>query len=148
MNEWIVQNHPLHIFVTSQDHARELGATMLFGEKYGEHVRVVEIDECLPRAVRRHPRALDRGDRRVRAHPRDQLVPGRAPDRGDHRRRRRSSTCVSAPTLLNELVEAVAERDKEIKRLKQRSPRPPAAETNGSARRGWSRRPSSRAACA
>ena len=29
VNEWIVQNHPLHIFVTSQDHARELGATML-----------------------------------------------------------------------------------------------------------------------
>ena len=43
VNEHVVANHPLHIFVTTQAHARELGATMLFGEKYGEHVRVVEI---------------------------------------------------------------------------------------------------------
>jgi alanyl-tRNA synthetase len=43
VNEHIVANHPLHIFTTTQQHARELGATMLFGEKYGEHVRVVEI---------------------------------------------------------------------------------------------------------
>ncbi|MEP6642621.1 MAG: alanine--tRNA ligase, partial [Gaiellales bacterium] len=45
VNDHIVANHPLHIFVTTQDHARELGATMLFGEKYGEHVRVVEVPE-------------------------------------------------------------------------------------------------------
>jgi alanyl-tRNA synthetase len=45
VNEHIVANHPLHIFVTTQEHARELGAMMLFGEKYGEHVRVVEIPE-------------------------------------------------------------------------------------------------------
>jgi alanyl-tRNA synthetase len=45
VNEHIVANHPLHIFVTSRDHARELGATMLFGEKYGDHVRVVEVPE-------------------------------------------------------------------------------------------------------
>ena len=45
VNEHIVANHPLHIFTTTQQHARELGATMLFGEKYGEHVRVVEVAE-------------------------------------------------------------------------------------------------------
>jgi alanyl-tRNA synthetase len=45
VNEHIVANHPLHIFVTTQEHARELGAMMLFGEKYGEHVRVVEIPD-------------------------------------------------------------------------------------------------------
>ena len=45
VNQWIVQNHPLHIFTTGREHARELGATMLFGEKYGEFVRVVEIDD-------------------------------------------------------------------------------------------------------
>ena len=43
VNEHVVANHPLHVFVTSRDHARELGAMMLFGEKYGEHVRVVEV---------------------------------------------------------------------------------------------------------
>jgi alanyl-tRNA synthetase len=43
VNARIVENLPLHIFVTTQGHARELGAMMLFGEKYGEHVRVVEV---------------------------------------------------------------------------------------------------------
>jgi alanyl-tRNA synthetase len=45
VNDDVVANHPLHVFVTSRDHARELGAMMLFGEKYGEHVRVVEIPD-------------------------------------------------------------------------------------------------------
>ncbi len=45
VNGHIVANHPLHIFVTTQAAARELGAMMLFGEKYGEHVRVVEIPD-------------------------------------------------------------------------------------------------------
>ena len=45
VNEHVVANHPLHIFVTSRDRAAELGAMMLFGEKYGEHVRVVEVPE-------------------------------------------------------------------------------------------------------
>jgi alanyl-tRNA synthetase len=45
VNEHVIANHPLHVFVTSRDHAGELGAMMLFGEKYGEHVRVVEIPE-------------------------------------------------------------------------------------------------------
>src|SRR5205823_6478912 len=45
VNDHIVANHPLHVFVTTQEHARDLGAMMLFGEKYGEHVRVVEIPD-------------------------------------------------------------------------------------------------------
>src|SRR6266498_843331 len=43
VNERIFPNLPVHAFVTPIDEARRLGAMMLFGEKYGEHVRVVEI---------------------------------------------------------------------------------------------------------
>jgi alanyl-tRNA synthetase len=45
VNEKVFENHPVHAFVTPIDEARRLGAMMLFGEKYGEHVRVVEIDD-------------------------------------------------------------------------------------------------------
>jgi alanyl-tRNA synthetase len=44
VNERVIQNLPVHTFVTERDHARELGAMMLFGEKYGEQVRVVEVE--------------------------------------------------------------------------------------------------------
>jgi alanyl-tRNA synthetase len=43
VNEKVFENLPVHAFVTTIDEARRLGAMMLFGEKYGEHVRVVEI---------------------------------------------------------------------------------------------------------
>ena len=43
VNEAIFANHPVITFETTVDEARRLGAMALFGEKYGEVVRVVEV---------------------------------------------------------------------------------------------------------
>jgi alanyl-tRNA synthetase len=43
VNEKIFEALPVHVFETPIEEARRLGATMLFGEKYGDIVRVVEI---------------------------------------------------------------------------------------------------------
>ena len=43
VNERIFENRPVHVFETPIEEARRLGAMMLFGEKYGEIVRVVEV---------------------------------------------------------------------------------------------------------
>jgi alanyl-tRNA synthetase len=44
VNRIVFENHPVRAFVTPIEEARNLGAMMLFGEKYGEEVRVVEIE--------------------------------------------------------------------------------------------------------
>ena len=43
VNERVFENLPVHAFLTPIEEARNLGAMMLFGEKYGDIVRVVEI---------------------------------------------------------------------------------------------------------
>ncbi|HEV8461452.1 MAG TPA: alanine--tRNA ligase [Gaiellaceae bacterium] len=45
VNEKIFEAIPVRTFVTPIEEARTLGAMMLFGEKYGDEVRVVEIDD-------------------------------------------------------------------------------------------------------
>jgi alanyl-tRNA synthetase len=44
VNDRVFEALPVRTFVTPIEEARKLGAMMLFGEKYGEEVRVVEID--------------------------------------------------------------------------------------------------------
>ncbi len=44
VNEQIFVNLPVRVYETPIEEARRLGAQMLFGEKYGDIVRVVEID--------------------------------------------------------------------------------------------------------
>jgi alanyl-tRNA synthetase len=44
VNRIVFENHPVRAFITPIEEARNLGAMMLFGEKYGEEVRVVEIE--------------------------------------------------------------------------------------------------------
>jgi len=42
-NAKIMENHPVRAYETSLSSAREAGVTALFGEKYGEFVRVLEV---------------------------------------------------------------------------------------------------------
>jgi alanyl-tRNA synthetase len=42
---WLAANHPVRAIETTRDEAERLGAMALFGEKYGERVRMIEIED-------------------------------------------------------------------------------------------------------
>ena len=44
VNAWIVGNHPVRAVHTSREEAERLGAMALFGEKYGDWVRMVDVE--------------------------------------------------------------------------------------------------------
>ncbi|HSD77544.1 MAG TPA: alanine--tRNA ligase, partial [Solirubrobacteraceae bacterium] len=45
VNEWVLRNDPVRPITTTLDEARSLGAMALFGEKYGDVVRMVQIGD-------------------------------------------------------------------------------------------------------
>ncbi len=45
VNMQILEDHPVRAYVTTFDYAKSLGAIALFGEKYRDLVRVVEVDD-------------------------------------------------------------------------------------------------------
>ena len=46
VNDFILESHPINATVMNINDAKEMGAMALFGEKYGDQVRVVKMGDC------------------------------------------------------------------------------------------------------
>ena len=64
VNEWILESHPVRAIHTTRTRAQEMGAMALFGEKYGDEVRVVEVED-VSRELCGGTHVVDVGDRRL-----------------------------------------------------------------------------------
>ena len=98
VNEWVKASRPVRAMEMERAEAEALGAMALFGEKYGDWVRDGRGRRGLARALRRHPRRQHRRDRDLRDRLRGLERRQRAPDRGAHRARPRSTTTAAAAT--------------------------------------------------
>ncbi len=56
VNATLIDDLKVNVLHTSQSEARKMGALALFGEKYGDVVRIVEVGDYSRELVRRHPR--------------------------------------------------------------------------------------------
>jgi alanyl-tRNA synthetase len=120
VNEKVFQNLPVRVFETPIEEARRLGAMMLFGEKYGDVVRVVEIDE--------YSRELCGGTHvRATAEVGPFAILGEG-SVGAGSRRIEAVTSGEAYALLHERTREAEELRAELERLRREKKRKPAAE--------------------
>ena len=89
VNEWILESHPVRAIHTTRARAEEMGAMALFGEKYGDEVRVIEVEGVSRELCGGTHVATTSRDRRVQDPQRGIERRQRAPDRGGHRARGR-----------------------------------------------------------
>ena len=104
VNQQILRNTPVTTDIMPIDQAIATGAMALFGEKYGDEVRVVSDPRLQQGTLRRHPRHPHRRHRRLQNHFGKQHLRRRSPHRSHHRRRRcspvpadRATPCTASP---------------------------------------------------